>query len=91
MLPERVHLSQNYPNPFNPVTTIEYSIPKACSVSLTIFNSQGEKITSLVDQENQAAGQYKVKWDAHRVASGVYFYRLTAGHDSQIGKMILIR
>jgi len=97
-VPQTYALYQNYPNPFNPATTIEFALPKAGLVILTIYNVAGEKVATLVS-ENLAAGNHKYRWDARGMASGVYFYRLEAGSPStgsgqgfvQTKKMLLIR
>ncbi len=72
VIPTDFDLHQNYPNPFNPVTTIEYSLPVVGEVSLIIYNLIGEKVTSLV-KENQRAGYHHITWDASNNASGIYF------------------
>lgn len=84
------NLRQNYPNPFNPATIINYTNPKDALVKLTVYNALGKKITELVNQ-NQSAGTYSVKFDASKLASGVYYYKLQAGEFEQTRKMILIR
>jgi hypothetical protein len=89
-LPREYRLSQNYPNPFNPSTTIEYSIPKTTYVSLKIFNVLGQEITSLVNTV-QAAGVYRVEWQADGLSSGVYLYKFQAGSFSQTRKLLLVR
>jgi len=94
-LPEDFNLEQNYPNPFNPSTIISYSIPYASSVNISIYNSLGEKITTLVNQE-QSAGSYSVNWSgkdqsSNIVSSGIYFYRIHAGSFVVSRKMILLR
>ncbi|MFQ5708509.1 MAG: FG-GAP-like repeat-containing protein [bacterium] len=97
-LPEGFELQQNLPNPFNPTTTIRYNIPElqnSSMVKLTIYNTLGQKIRTLVN-EKQAAGVYSVKWDGKdstglQVASGVYVYRLRLDHFVQSKKMILLR
>ena len=83
-------LSQNYPNPFNPTTTIEFSLPNAEFVNLTIYNVLGEEVATLVS-EKLTAGKYKYQWDASTFASGVYLYRLEAGAFMQAQKMVLMR
>lgn len=88
--PERYTLAQNYPNPFNPTTTIRYTIPDDEYVSLVVYTMLGQKITTLVD-EKQRAGQYEVVFEADKLASGVYFYRLTAGNYTEMKRMILLR
>ncbi|MBL7093340.1 PD40 domain-containing protein [candidate division KSB1 bacterium] len=90
------NLSQNYPNPFNPSTTISYSIPTDCNVTLEVYNYQGQKIDELI-AGMKSAGFYETRWNTN-VASGVYFYRIEAipadnSKDSfvEIKKMILTR
>jgi 5'-nucleotidase len=80
----------NYPNPFNPSTTISFSIPNAMHVSLTVYNSLGQEIVTLLNGEKNA-GAYNVLWNAGNVASGVYFYRLQAGSVVKSGKMFLVK
>lgn len=93
--PKRLSLSQNYPNPFNPRTSIRYALPQDAQVRLTIYNLLGQKITTLVD-EQQSAGYRTVWWDGKDangddVSSGVYFYRLTAGEFSEVRKMMMVK
>ncbi len=90
LVPDAYSLSQNYPNPFNPSTTIEFALPTPGFVTLSIFNILGEKVATLVS-ENLVAGNYKYHWDAKRLTSGVYLYKLEAGNNILVRKMILIR
>ncbi len=83
-------LRQNYPNPFNPSTTIEYSLKRPASVTLEVFNVTGQKVATLVDGR-QKAGEHKVVFDAADLASGVYFYKLTADKVSRTRKMMLLK
>jgi hypothetical protein len=83
-------LAQNYPNPFNPVTTLRYSLPERSQVSLKVFNILGEEVASLVDRV-QDSGYKTVSFDAGRLASGMYLYRLTAGSFTATRKMLLVR
>ena len=76
-------LGQNYPNPFNPATVIHYRLPAVersgaslYNVSLKIYNIVGQVVATVVN-ENQQSGAHTVTWDASRMASGVYFYRIT--------------
>jgi hypothetical protein len=87
--PESFSLSQNYPNPFNPVTTIRYALPARTCVKLQIFNMLGQTVAELVGTE-QNAGYQSVVWNAN-VASGIYFYRLTAGSYTMTKKLVLLR
>ena len=87
---------QNYPNPFNPQTTILYDLPSVGKVSLCIYNIKGQKVKTLVD-EIQEEGIYHIIWDGsdknrHKVASGVYFYKLEMKQGkSLIKKMLLLK
>ena len=88
--PTEFLLSQNYPNPFNGTSTIKYSIPKSSQVSLKIFNTLGEEIETLVNEE-KPVGTYELNWNAANLPSGVYFYRLQAGDFISVKKMILLK
>jgi hypothetical protein len=88
-LPTEYALSQNYPNPFNPVTKIDFALPEAGKWQIEIYNILGQTVSSF-DGEDQA-GYYQVEWDAGRYASGIYFYRLTAGAFSATKKMVLLK
>jgi hypothetical protein len=83
-------LKQNYPNPFNPTTNIEFSIPKSEFVTLKVYNILGEEVARLVSQR-LTAGKYKYDWDASKMASGVYLYRIQAGNYVETKKMVLLR
>ena len=83
-------LEQNYPNPFNPRTTIEFTLDKKSDVKLTIYNMLGQEVATLVN-EVRNAGIYPVIWDASNVASGVYFYKLSAGDLTRTKKMVLLK
>jgi hypothetical protein len=83
-------LEQNYPNPFNPSTTIRFALPKRSHVRLTIFNTLGQQVTRLVDADIDA-GVHDVVLDARPLASGTYFYRITAGDFSQTRMLVLMR
>ncbi len=89
-IPQNFLLDQNYPNPFNPSTQINYSIPSAQKVTLQIYDELGKEVATLVNQE-QAAGNYTVDFNASEFASGVYFYRIQAGNFIQMKKMILMK
>jgi photosystem II stability/assembly factor-like uncharacterized protein len=96
-IPKEYSISQNYPNPFNPVTTIKYQLPKESYVTLKIYNTLGQVITTLVDA-TQSAGYKSVEWNASRFTSGVYFYELEAidiakpdNIFNQVRKMIILK
>jgi hypothetical protein len=83
-------LYQNYPNPFNPMTKIQYSISKLSIVKMKIYDMLGREVATLVN-EQRAAGNYAVKWDASNLPSGVYFYQLRAGSFVETKKLLLIK
>jgi hypothetical protein len=90
---EDFSLSQNYPNPFNPRTTIEFSLPKASEVTLTIFNILGEEVATLVS-DRLTVGSYSYEWEASQsagMASGIYFYSVQSGNYVETRKMILMK
>lgn len=94
-IPTEFALSQNYPNPFNPTTDIEFALPEAQEVKLTVFNVLGQEVNQLVSGI-QEAGYHKVTWDGkndngQQTPSGVYFYRLDAGNFSQSMKMVMLK
>ena len=89
-MPGSCDLSQNYPNPFNPTTTIRYSIPHRSQVAITVFNTLGQRVATLVN-ESQEAGPHDVRFDASGLASGVYFYRLQVGSFVQAKKLLILR
>jgi len=83
-------LKQNFPNPFNPVTSIKYFIPNKNFVELKIYDSKGTEIQTLVNNF-QNEGEYEVSCDAKNLASGIYYYKLSAGNFSDTKKMILVK
>ncbi len=83
-------LQQNYPNPFNPNTTIQYSLAASGPVNLTIYDLLGRQVAVLLDKA-QNAGEYQINWNAAQFPSGVYFYRIKAGSDVQMRKMVLVK
>ena len=89
-IPNEFSLYQNYPNPFNPVTNIEFSIPKSSPVKITVYNSTGKEIETIVNGE-LSAGTYNVDWNASKYSSGIYFYKIIAGGFSETKKMILVK
>jgi hypothetical protein len=88
--PANFELSQNYPNPFNPSTNIKYSIPENSFVNLAVYNLLGEKVSTLVNEE-QTAGNYNLNFDATGLTSGTYIYQLRTGTATLSGKMLLLR
>ncbi|MCH8943007.1 MAG: T9SS type A sorting domain-containing protein, partial [Bacteroidetes bacterium] len=88
--PQNYSLSQNYPNPFNPTTNITFTISKESLVTLKIYDVLGKVVVQLVNQRLKT-GTYKYSFNAARITSGVYFYRLTAGRFISTKKMILLK
>ena len=88
--PKEYALYQNYPNPFNPSTTIKFALPEKASVTLTVYNMLGEKVTNLFIGEKEA-GYHQISFDAASLPSGIYVYRLSAGKFLSTKKMMLIK
>ena len=84
-------LSQNYPNPFNPTTSIQFTIPKMSNVSLNVYNVSGQLVASLINNELRTEGSYSFQFDASGIASGMYFYKLSAGEFTETRKMIVMK
>ncbi len=89
-IPETFELSHNYPNPFNAQTSIEFALPQAGEVELTVYNMLGQEIDVLV-LGTMEAGYHSVIWDASDVSTGVYFYKINAGEFSKTQKMLLLK
>lgn len=83
-------LAQNYPNPFNPITKISFSIPKQEAVSLKVFDVLGKELVELVN-EVKPAGTYEAVFDASKLSSGVYFYKLETADFSDVKRMIVTK
>lgn len=83
-------LEQNYPNPFNPSTRIDYKVGEATNVMLAVFSSSGEEIATLVN-EFKSAGSYSINFDGTGLASGVYYYKLTANNFAETKKFVLMK
>ena len=85
-------LSQNYPNPFNPSTVIKYSVGKSSLVSIKVYNILGKEVAVILNEQKNP-GEYELTFNSakHNLASGVYFYKLSAGGFTSVKKMILIK
>jgi len=88
--PVEFSLDNNYPNPFNALTTIKYSVEKPGNISLEIYNLNGQKLETLVD-EHQSVGKHSVNWNADNYPSGTYIYQLRQGRMKDSGKMSLVK
>ncbi|MCP5064364.1 MAG: T9SS type A sorting domain-containing protein [Ignavibacteriae bacterium] len=89
-LPKNYSLKQNYPNPFNPSTHIEFSLPKTEIVKVEIFDIMGQRVKTLL-HEKRFVGNHKLKFDASKFASGVYFYKITVGDFIKSRKMLFLK
>jgi hypothetical protein len=89
-MPQSFKLSQNYPNPFNPVTYIQFSIPQSANVIMKIYNVLGQEVATLVNRQMNA-GNYTVDFDASKLSSGLYIYRIEAGSFVSSKKMMLLK
>jgi len=89
LLPKKFNLA-NYPNPFNLSTTISYRLTAISKVVLNVYDISGRKVATLVNKE-QNAGIYKVNFNALKLTSGVYLYRIVAGNFIQTKKMLLLK
>ncbi len=89
-LPTEFKLEQNYPNPFNPTTTIEFTIPQNGRYNLSVYNILGQ-LVKLLSEDEYVAGYYKVNFDASRLASGMYIYKLNGSNVNIIKKMMVVK
>ncbi len=95
LIPDKFTVEQNYPNPFNPSTTIKFSVPEVSDVRISIYDMLGREVNVLIDQELQA-GSYDVVWNGtdrsgSKVATGAYIYKIKAGSNVAVKKMILMK
>jgi hypothetical protein len=90
-IPDQFNLYQNYPNPFNPSTTIRYDLPVAAEVTLQVYNILGREVMNLSLGEQSPGTNKNIKLNFASLSSGVYLYRLQAGSEIKIKKMMLIK
>ncbi len=88
--PEQLILFQNFPNPFNPTTTFKFILPVSDKIKLTVYNSLGEEITTLINGF-YTSGEHQIKWNAINIPSGVYFLRLQTSKHSITKKALLLK
>lgn len=88
--PTAFALNQNYPNPFNPTTKISFNLLVDGKTSLSVYNVLGQKVATLIDKE-LTKGSHEVQFDASKLSSGVYFYKLESGNNLEIKKMMLLK
>jgi hypothetical protein len=89
-IPTKYYLYQNFPNPFNPSTSIEFAVPKESQIKLSIFNTLGQEIEVLVNQ-NYSPGIYKVNFNASKLNSGIYLYKIESNDFVSLKKMMLLK
>ena len=89
-MPSGYYLSQNYPNPFNPSTKISYSVPTRSKVIIKVYDITGKEVETM-ENSNRTAGTYIISFDARHLASGVYYYKITANNYSVTKKFILLK
>ncbi len=90
VIPDQYELKQNYPNPFNPMTQIQYELPKAGEVTITVYNILGMEVMQ-IEKGIKSAGVHVISFDGSNLPSGIYFYQLKAGHIVKTRKMSLIK
>ncbi len=89
VMPNEFSLKQNFPNPFNPSTRISFTLPQRANVKLFVTDILGREVVRLINNETKEAGNYEVNFDASELASGIYYYTLSAGDFVQTKKMLL--
>jgi hypothetical protein len=90
-IPTVFALRGNYPNPFNPTTTIAFDVPREAVVTIDVYNLLGARVAQVVAGAAYQAGSHEISFDASRLSSGVYYYRLTAGDFTAVNKMVLLK
>lgn len=90
-VPTEFTLSQNYPNPFNPSSTIRFGLPETAQVRMEVFNTLGQRVANLVNNQTMQAGWHSVQFNASNLSSGVYIYQIQAGDFVQTKRMMLIK
>ncbi|MCK9425188.1 MAG: family 10 glycosylhydrolase [Ignavibacteriaceae bacterium] len=89
-IPDHFELMQNYPNPFNPVTTIQFALPQKSFVTLKVFDMLGTEVQTLVEEE-KSAGNFAIIFDASKLTSGIYFYKLQTENSIAVKKLIVLK
>jgi hypothetical protein len=90
-IPNKYSVSQNYPNPFNPTTKIDFELPADSRVTMVIFDISGREVAKILNNEFTTAGYHTADFNASKISSGIYFYRLTADNFSVTKKMMLVK
>jgi hypothetical protein len=90
MIPRAYLLDQNFPNPFNPSTMIRYALPHRSHVTLAVYNTLGQQVAQLVNSDIEP-GYHEIQFNATKLASGLYFYRIQAGSYVETKRLMLLR
>jgi hypothetical protein len=95
-VPAALTVFEPAPNPFNPATVIRFALPASATVNLEIYDATGRRIRTLIDSEPYAGGIHESRWNGlddtgRAVASGLYLFRLRAGAESRVGKMVMLK
>ncbi len=89
-LPQKFKLYQNYPNPFNSTTKISYDLDRKARVNISIYDINGRRVKNYL-KKVQGPGHYEIPINTNNLASGVYFYRVSAGEKAKTKKMVLVK
>ncbi|MFI5237951.1 MAG: T9SS type A sorting domain-containing protein, partial [Ignavibacteriales bacterium] len=89
-IPFTFSLDQNYPNPFNPSTTIKYSVPTDGFINIAVYSVLGEKVIDIVNG-NHTAGNYEITFNASKLSSGTYVYKMESGEFVSVKKMMILK
>jgi hypothetical protein len=89
--PREFQLTQNYPNPFNPSTKVKFSVESSQHAIVKVYNMLGEEVATLFDGVAEAGHYYVATFDASRLASGVYIYRIKTDSKTDVKKMLLVK
>lgn len=89
-VPTQYSINQNFPNPFNPTTKVDFALPEKSFTKLTIYDSIGREIKTLIEKELEA-GEYQVYFDGENLSSEIYYYKIQAGNWFKVKKMVLMK
>lgn len=91
LVPEKYFLHQNFPNPFNPTTSIRFDVVNNSPISIKVYNSLGQLVSTVIENRSFTPGSYEVNWDGSKMSSGVYFFELRTEKVVQTRKMMLLK
>ena len=90
-LPNRPNIHSLYPNPFNPFLTVSYSLPSETTVSISIYNMLGERVSTLINKRYLTSGYHRISWDASAFPSGMYFVKIQTPTIIETKKALLLK